>query len=152
MFFHFLTALLAGMALASQSAINSQLAKGLLGQPLVASAISFAIGTVVLFVICLWKADLSGAWQHLPEQAWWKWVGGILGAWFVFTIVYLAPKIGMTNMLFFVIVGQLLMAAVIDHFALFGMPIRPLELWHILGLLVMALGLGLFFFGKRWFS
>ncbi|MDO4641217.1 MAG: DMT family transporter [Neisseria sp.] len=147
-----LMALAAGAALASQAAINSQLAKGLLVQPLVAATVSFAVGTVVLLILCLWKADLAGAWQQMPHQSWWKYLGGALGAGFVFTTVLLAPKLGITNMLFFVIIGQLLTAAVIDHFGLIHMPVRPLQIWHLAGLLVMAAGLGLFFFGRRLFG
>lgn len=150
MFAFILMALAAGAALASQAAINSQLAKGLLVQPLVAALVSFAVGTLALLLLCLWKADLTGAWQQLPQQPWWKYQGGLLGAGFVFTTVFLAPKLGITQMLFFIIIGQLLTAAVIDHFGLIGMPVRPIQMWQLLGLVVMALGLMLFFFGRRW--
>ncbi|KPN73735.1 DMT family transporter [Neisseria sp. 74A18] len=143
-------ALAAGAALAVQAAINSQLAKGLLVQPLVAATVSFAVGTILLLALCVWKADLSGAWQQMPQQPWWKYLGGLLGAGFVFTTIFLAPKLGITNMLFFVIVGQLLTAAVIDHFGLIGMAARPFHIWHVLGLLMVGLGLAVFFFGRRW--
>lgn len=95
-----LMALAAGAALASQAAINSQLAKGLLGQPLVAATVSFAVGTVVLLVLCFWKADSADTWQQMQQQPVWKYLGGVLGAGFVFTSVFLAPKLGITNMLF----------------------------------------------------
>lgn len=121
-------------------------------QPLVAATVSFATGTLVLLILCFWKADLAGAWQQMPQQAGWKYLGGALGAGFVFTTVLLAPKLGITNMLFFIIIGQLITAAVIDHFGLIGMPVRPFQIWQLLGLLVMAAGLALFFFGRRWFA
>ena len=152
MFPYLLMALAAGAALASQAAINSQLAKGLLVQPLVAATVSFATGTLVLLILCFWKADLAGAWHQIPQQAGWKYLGGALGAGFVFTTVLLAPKLGITNMLFFIIIGQLITAAVIDHFGLIGMPVRPFQIWQLLGLLVMAAGLAIFFFGRRWFA
>lgn len=146
-----LMALAGGAALAIQAAINSQLAKGLLTQPLVAATVSFTIGTILLFILCWWKADLSGAWQQMPRQSWWKYLGGVLGAGFILSTVFLAPKLGITNMLFFVIIGQLLTAIVVDHFGLFHMPVRPLEIWHAIGLFVMGIGLALFFFGRRLF-
>ena len=40
-------------------------------------------------------------------------------------------------MLFFIIIGQLITAAVIDYFGLIGMPVRPFQIWQVLGLLVM---------------
>lgn len=145
-------ALCAGFALAIQAAINSQLAGALIGQPVVAAFISFLTGTIVLLVICWWKADLAIAWQHIPKQPWWKLIGGPLGVLVVFTTIFLAPKIGVTNMLFFIIVGQLIAAMLIDHFGLLGMNERPMQIWQIIGLLVIALGLTIFFFGKKLFG
>ena len=147
-----LIALCAGFALATQAAINSQLAGSLLGQPVVAAFVSFFTGAVVLFAICLWKADLAIAWQHIPKQPWWKLIGGPLGALVVFTTIFLAPKIGVTNMLFFIIVGQLIAASIIDHFGLLGMTARPIQIWQILGLFIIASGLVIFFFGKKLFG
>lgn len=146
-----LMALVAGVALAVQAAINSRLAHGLHGQPLMAATISFAVGIVLLLLLCWWKADWTAV-QQLPKQAWWRYSGGILGAGFVFTTILLAPRLGISNMLFLIIVGQLTAAAVIDHFGLIGMTVRPFSLWQGLGLLTVLAGLVLFFFGKRLFG
>ncbi|ROV54423.1 DMT family transporter [Neisseria chenwenguii] len=148
---YILMALAAGAALASQAAINSRLAQAMLGQPLVSAMLSFAIGAITLLLLCLWKSDLSGALGNLPQQPLWKLTGGILGAGFVFTTVFLAPKIGITNMLFFVIIGQLCTAALIDHFGFFGMAVRPFTLPQLLGLVVVALGLGIYFSATGFF-
>ena len=145
-------ALCAGFALATQAAINSQLASAMAGQPVVAALISFATGTLALFLICIWKADLFEAWQQLPKQPWWKLIGGPLGALVVFTTIFLAPQIGITNMLFFIIVGQLIAATVIDHFGLLGMPARPMQIWQVIGFAIISLGLAIFFFGKKFFG
>lgn len=146
---YFLIALIAGAALASQAAINSRLAQAMLGQPLVSALISFASGTIALLLFCLWKTDLSGALRELPNVASWKLIGGILGAGFVFTTIFLAPKLGITNMLFFVIIGQLCTAAVIDHFGLFGMAQRNFQLSQLIGLLIIGIGLTFYFFGGK---
>lgn len=121
----------------------------MLGQPLVAALISFASGTIALLLLCFWKTDLTGAMSQIPQQPVWKLLGVVLGAGFVFTTVFLAPKIGITNMLFFIIVGQLVAAAVIDHFGLFGMAERPFQFSQLLGLCVVAVGLGIYFFTKK---
>ena len=147
-----LLALAAGMAIASQAAINSALAKGLGGQSLMATTISFATGLLPLLLLCLWKADWSAAWQQLPAQPWWRLTGGLLGAGLVLITVILAPRLGVTQTLFFLIVGQLITAALIDHFGWLEMSARPLQPWQLAGLLLMAGGLVLFVFGKRWFG
>ncbi|QLB13859.1 transporter family-2 protein [Bisgaardia hudsonensis] len=144
-------AFFAGLAFATQSAINSQLASTFLNQPIVAALMSFLVGTIVLLIICLIKVDFISTFQHFPRQSWWKLIGGVLGAFAVIATIFLAPKMGITNMLFFIIIGQLIGALVIDHFGLIGMPKRPMDLWQLLGFFTVALGLAIFFFGKKWF-
>ncbi len=61
-------ALVAGVGLASQAAINSQLSKVVAGQPLIAALISFATGTLALLVVCLLKTNLWEGLQTLPDN------------------------------------------------------------------------------------
>ena len=148
-FVYLIIALAAGVALATQSAINTQLAKAMSGEAVIATFISFAVGTIVLFFIAWVKTDLWGNLSTLPSQPWWKLIGGILGAVVVFTTVLLAPKLGITAMLFFIIVGQLITATTIDHFGLIGMPIREVNITKFIGLIIVAFGLVFYFFGDK---
>ena len=148
-FVYLIIALAAGVALATQSAINTQLAKAMSGEAAIATFISFALGTIVLFFIAWVKTDLWGNLSTVPSQPWWKLIGGILGAVVVFTTVLLAPKLGITAMLFFIIVGQLITAATIDHFGLIGMPIREVNITKFIGLIIVAFGLVFYFFGDK---
>ena len=148
-FVYLIIALAAGVALATQSAINTQLAKAMSGEAVIATFISFAVGTIALFFIAWIKTDLWGNLSAIPSQPWWKLIGGILGAVVVFTTVLLAPKLGITAMLFFIIVGQLITAATIDHFGLIGMPIREVNITKFIGLIIVAFGLVFYFFGDK---
>ena len=148
-FVYLIVALAAGVALATQSAINTQLAKAMSGEAVIATFISFAVGTIVLFFIAWVKTDLWGNLSTVPSQPWWKLIGGILGAVVVFTTVLLAPKLGITEMLFFIIVGQLITATTIDHFGLIGMPIREVNITKFIGLIIVAFGLVFYFFGDK---
>ena len=148
-FVYLIIALAAGVALATQSAINTQLAKAMSGEAVIATFISFAVGTIVLFFIAWVKTDLWGNLSAIPSQPWWKLIGGVLGAIVVFTTVLLAPKLGLTAMLFFIIVGQLITAATIDHFGLIGMPIREVNITKFIGLIIVAFGLVFYFFGDK---
>ena len=148
-FVYLIIALVAGVALATPSAINTQLAKAMSGEAVIATFISFAVGTIVLFFIAWVKTDLWGNLSTVPSQPWWKLIGGILGAVVVFTTVLLAPKLGITAMLFFIIVGQLITAATIDHFGLIGMPIREVNITKFIGLIIVAFGLVFYFFGDK---
>ena len=148
-FVYLIIALAAGVALATQSAINTQLAKAMSGEAVIATFISFAVGTIVLFFIAWVKTDLWGNLSTVPSQPWWKLIGGILGAVVVFTTVLLAPKLGITAMLFFIIVGQLITATTIDHFGLIGMPIREVNITKLIGLIIVAFGVVFYFFGDK---
>ena len=148
-FVYLIIALAAGVALATQSAINTQLAKAMSGETVIATFISFAVGTIVLFFIAWVKTDLWGNLSTILSQPWWKLIGGILGAIVVFTTVLLAPKLGITAMLFFIIVGQLITATTIDHFGLIGMPIREVNITKFIGLIIIAFGLMFYFFGDK---
>ena len=148
-FVYLIIALAAGVALATQSAINTQLAKAMSGEAVIATFISFAVGTIVLFFIAWVKTDLWGNLSTVPSQPWWKLIGGVLGAIVVFTTVLLAPKLGITAMLFFIIVGQLITATTIDHFGLIGMPIREVNITKFIGLIIVAFGLVFYFFGDK---
>ena len=148
-FVYLIIALAAGVALATQSAINTQLAKAMSGEAVIATFISFAVGTIVLFFFAWVKTDLWGNLSTVPSQPWWKLIGGILGAVVVFTTVLLAPKLGITAMLFFIIVGQLITATTIDHFGLIGMSIREVNITKFIGLIIVAFGLVFYFFGDK---
>ena len=148
-FVYLIVALAAGVALATQSAINTQLAKAMSGEAVIATFISFAVGTIILFFIAWVKTDLWGNLSAIPSQPWWKLIGGVLGAIVVFTTVLLAPKLGITAMLFFIIIGQLITAATIDHFGLIGMPIREVNITKFIGLIIVGFGLVFYFFGDK---
>lgn len=135
--------------MAMQAAINSQLGKALMGQSLYAALWSFATGTVFLLILGLSKGQLGQALAQIPHQPWWQLIGGLLGSGLVLTSIVLAPKIGVANMLFFMILGQIIFGLVIDGFGLFHMPVRPINWSKVLGVALMIVGLVIFVFSKR---
>lgn len=149
---YFLMAFGIGMGIAVQAAINSSLAIGLGGRPLAAAFFSFAIGTLCLGLVMMWQGDWQSILDNVTDQPWWRWVGGAIGAVFVFITAFLAPKIGLVNMVFLIILGQLIAGMVIDHFGLIEMPVRSLGLHKYIGLGVMLIGLTFFMFGDKVFK
>lgn len=147
--------LIAGMGLSVQAAINTRLGEMMGGQPIMAALISFAVGTLTLLVTAAifvdWHAVQQGV-SQLTVQDWWKWIGGMMGAFFVFMSIFLSAKIGITNMAFLFILGQLLMGMFIDSLGLFGMPVKAVHWTKFIGLALMLLGASLFMFGQKWLS
>jgi len=67
-------------------------------------------------------------------------LAGLLVAFYVLSITYVAPRFGVGNAVFFVLLGQLVSAAIIDHFGLFGAQVSPLSLTRAAGIALMAAG------------
>lgn len=149
MVLYYFLAFTAAMAIAVQAPINSRLGQDLMGQPLLAALISFSVGTIALFIICLFRADFSPLAPTLSQQPLWKFSGGLLGAFMVFCSAFLPLKIGLSNFLFVIVFTQIIVALIIDHFGLIGMPIKHIDIWRIFGAVIMSLGLFVFFFGDK---
>src|SRR3546814_12783310 len=54
--------------------------------------------------------------------------GGTFVAFYVIAVTFIAPRFGVGNAIFFVLVGQIASAAAIAHFGLFGAARFPLDI------------------------
>lgn len=143
----YLFAFCIGVLLAIQAPINASLGKALFGTPLIAALISFAVGTLCLFLIACYQGNLNANMlKAITQQSWWKFIGGILGACVVFGTILLAPKIGLANMFLLVILGQILSSVFLDSIGAFGLQVKNISLEKIIGILVILIGLGIFFY------
>jgi transporter family-2 protein len=145
----YLMALCVGVAISVQAAVNAQLAQGLGSNSVLAALVSFAVGTLGLGLVVVLRGGLPQALSLLAAQPLWKCAGGLLGASFVFGSVFLAPRIGLLNLVVLVIAAQLLTSMAIDHFGLVQMAVRKVSAVRATGALVMVLGVGLVLFGER---
>jgi len=129
--------LAAGIGIPTLAALNAALGR-IMGSPAAAGAILFAVALTVAAVATL----VTGP-QALARAAgapWHLFLGGVLVAFYVLSITYIAPSFGVGNAVFFVLIGQLISAAAIDHFALFGAQSNPLTMTRAGGLALMGIG------------
>jgi transporter family-2 protein len=145
----FALAFCVGIFISVQAAVNSQLAGALHANSVVAALISFSVGTLVLGIAALVRGGAGEAFGLLAQQPLWKLTGGMLGAAFVFGTVFLAPRIGLLNLVVLVIAGQLLMSMAIDNFGLVQMAVRKVSSIRMAGALVVVAGVALTLFGDR---
>jgi len=135
------TMLAAGIGIPVLAALNAALGQRL-GAPVAASVILFlvalfaAIAMLVLTGSAPALAKAASAPKHL-------YLAGLLVAFYVLSITYVAPHFGVGNAVFFVLLGQLISAAAIDHFGLFGAQVSPLSLTRAGGIGLMAAGVWL---------
>jgi transporter family-2 protein len=129
--------LLAGIGIPVLAALNARLGS-LVGAPATAAFILFLVALCASGAVMLATGRQGLA--ALPAQPKHLLLAGVLIAFYVLSITYVAPSFGIGNAVFFVLLGQLASAAAIDHFGLFGARQTPLELTRGLGIAVMALG------------
>lgn len=77
----------------------------------------------------------------VPEKsAWWMWISGFIGLFYMLFMFISAPHIGAATTLVWIFIGQALIATLIDHFGLIGMPIKPTTWLKITGIALIAIG------------
>ena len=133
-----LFALIAGMALPTQFSINAQL-RSLVGSPILASTISFIVGSIALLILSLFQQGVrfNKGWLEGP---WWIFTGGLLGAFYVVATIVLIPRIGAASTVAFILTGQIIASVLIDHFGLFGVQIQSINLYKFIGVSLIIIG------------
>ncbi len=138
-YFFIILALFAGLAMPTQATVNSKLAESV-QNPILAAFISFAVGTVVLFVyILLTGVPLSNL-AYSKNAPLIAWIGGFLGAFFVAAMATVVPKIGVALAFSLAIGGQMIVTLLIDHFGWLGVPEKPINLTRIAGAALITIG------------
>ena len=108
-----------------------------------ALAFATAVQLVLTFtLLVLVRQSVRGYAAALHEPAW-MWIGGLMGGFIVFTVTFAAPRVGTAATIGLIIAGQLVMAATIDRFGLFGLERIPLHWPRLLGLALLAAGAAL---------
>lgn len=134
------TMFLAGIGVPLLAALNASLGARI-GSPAAAALCLFLIATLVTTLVTLVTGP--GALKSLAVQPRHLFLAGVLIAFYVLSITYVAPHFGVGNAVFFVLLGQLVAAGMIDHFGLFGARVTPLSLTRAAGIALMAAGLAL---------
>lgn len=146
---YLLLALIIGLIVPMQSAVNNQL-KGLIGgSTVLAALISFGVGTIALAIAALLTQQKWSGLTQLGQASWWQLTGGIMGALFVFGTTLLAPRLGVVVMVALIICGQILASLLFDRFGWFGLPVREISTPRMIGAALVLAGVLLVNFGDR---
>ena len=130
--------LAAGIGIPVLAALNAQLGARI-GSPAAAATVLFVVaflGTVAILVLTGGQAALA----RLPGQPAHLFLAGLLVAFYVLSITWIAPRFGVGNAVFFVLLGQLISAALIDHFGLMAALPKPISWTRAAGIALMAAG------------
>ncbi|MFM6852958.1 MAG: DMT family transporter [Sphingopyxis sp.] len=130
--------LLAGIGIPIQAALNGALG-GRIANPFAAAAIAATLAFTIAASAAL-ANGLPRASAFTGAPIFW-YFGGAFMAFYVISITFVGPRFGIGNAIFFVLLGQIISAAAIDHFGLFGAAKTSVTGLRIIGMALMALGL-----------
>ena len=102
---------LGGVAIALQAPINAALSRSV-GSPVAAAAVSFGVGFILL--VALTFVGGSGAFGRLASVPVWQLAGGLLGAFYVWSMVSVVAGLGVVTAIAALIFGQLTAALLLD--------------------------------------
>ena len=138
----FLLAVLAGIVLPVQAALNTKLGKSV-GDPLYGTFLSFIVGMAALFLyLIVGRVDFARI-QQTQGEHWSIWVGGLLGAFYVASLIILTPRLGVAVTLGLTVAGQMAFSLVMDHYGWLDVPVHAVNVWRILGIALVVGGVWL---------
>ncbi len=134
--------LVAGAMQALGNSMNSQL-KNSLTNPWLASLVSFAL--IVAFFIAaaaVMPRPMPTA-QGIAAMPWWAPLGGLVGGVAVVMGLMFVGTVGAGPFNGLVITANILASLAIDHWGLLNMPVHAINLWRVVGGVLMVAGVAL---------
>ncbi len=140
MYFYSIMILVAGVCVPVLAILNAGLGRELSSPAaacMVLCVVAFFTSTLVLVFTgpaAIFKVlDCS---RHL-------FLGGVFFSVYILSITFIAPKIGLGNAIFFILLGQIISASIIDHLGLFGAPTFTMTPQRFAGIFLMIVGVWL---------
>ena len=136
-------AVVSGCLSASITGAYAQLS-AIVGNPIQATTVAFFVATValLLFCTCMGKTQLVGK-AFSREYPWWMWTGGLCGAIIVFGNAWLVGHVGVGVFSMSLLVGQLALSMLMEHYGWLGAPRKSITWPKIVGILLMLAGVAL---------
>ncbi len=138
--FLILVALLVGAGGPIQAGVNATIAQ-FNGHPLTAAFTNTLVATIVLFVLMLVARVPMPQASSLAQAPWWAWTGGLFGAFFVFSALTIAPKLGAAAFIATTVAGAVVASLAIDHFGFIIYKEQPITFQRALGASLVVAGM-----------
>ena len=130
---------IAGAGIPIQVAANKRMDEAV-HSPALATTLAFVVGAAVMAVFSLTGVLGRGSLSGVNSAPWWAWLGGALSVTVVLVSVIALPKAGAECTIAATVVGQLIAAAVIDHFGWLGVERQPLNISRIVATILLVAG------------
>lgn len=121
-----------GLLIPFQAIINAKLSTEL-QSPYAAALISFTGGFLCFLLLTLFNASALQSLTKVTGINPVLMTGGIIGAIFIISAIFLVPRLGSTAWVGLLVTGQMLMSLVLDHYGVLGLPQHSLSTTRIIG-------------------
>jgi transporter family-2 protein len=128
-----------GALLAVQPLLNARVAAAA-GHPIYGAMFSVAVSTITLLVASAATRLPPPELRAVAAGPAWSWTGGIIGAFVVLTALMATPRLGAATTVMLFIAGQMTASLLLDQNGWLGVPLHPLDLPRLLGILCMVTG------------
>ena len=125
-----------------QAGSNASLNKSL-QQPVWSAAVVFSVALAATLVTALVTGQKLPTAASVAQCPWWAWVGGILGAVYILSMVTSADKVGAAVFTGVTVTVAVITSLAMDHFGLMGFEMHKANILRIIGGVLMVCGLAL---------
>lgn len=130
---------LAGAGIPLIGILNGAMARSI-GNPFAATVAMFAVamGAALSMTLPLYGYPSAAQLGSSPVSSW---AAGLLISFYALSATVIIPRFGAASFVAYILIAQLLTSAIVDHFGLFAMERRPLDLTKLVGLAAIAGGI-----------
>lgn len=131
-----LIGLLGGLSVGFQSPIVGSMSQRIGGAA--GSFIVHVSGAIIAGLLLLTRhGERIGEWRGLP---WYMLASGVFGVVLYLTLTRTLPELGAGVSVALIIVGQLLVGMLVDHFGWFDLPVRPIDPARLVAAALLLVG------------
>jgi len=132
-------ALAIGLLIPFQGLLNSRLSSTI-GHPYGAALVNFTGGLIIFIIANFFSPTGFPKLKVFFEIPPYLLLGGLVGSFFIIGAIFLLPKLGATTWIALIVTGQLLMSLIMDHYGVLGLNIVKINIFRILGALMLLSG------------
>jgi transporter family-2 protein len=132
--------MVAGGCVVVQQALNATLRSELSSSAFWAAFVSYTAGMLTLLLVLVVTREPWPAMSLMAKSSPLSWIGGIFGTVYIVASIMLLPRLGAMTVIALLITGQMLTSVAFDHFGLFGLAQRPIDLYRAGGAVLLVLG------------
>ncbi len=122
-----------------QGPVNVQLGLNFTHNPILSALFSYSSSWLMLIVLALVLRAPGPTWNFRATK-WWHWLGGVVGASYVCSMILTVPVLGVAAVTVIVVLGQLAFGLLLDQYGVMGMTVRKVSAQKLFGTALVLCG------------